>query len=280
MSFVLTLPDGTSLALPAPPLVMGIVNVTPDSFSDGGLSESAGAAIAHGERLAAEGAAIVDVGGESTRPGHVAVDAQTEMGRVLPVIAGLKARMAAPISIDSYKAEVAEAALAAGASIVNDVWGAQRDPRIADVAARAGAPIVLMHNRDEADASLDIFDEVTRFLERSIAIATAAGVPRGQIVVDPGIGFGKTARQNLDLIRHLDRLSVLGCPILLGATRKSTLGRITGRTVPAERLAASIAAHLYGASRGAAIIRAHDVAPHIDALKTWAAIEDSTKADL
>jgi dihydropteroate synthase len=280
MSSVLTLPDGTSLSLTATPLVMGIVNVTPDSFSDGGLLESAEAAIAHGERLAAEGAAIVDVGGESTRPGHAAVDAETEMARVLPVIAGLKARTAKPVSIDSYKAQVAEAALAAGASIVNDVWGAQRDPRIAEVAARAGAPIVLMHNRDAADASLDIFAEVTRFLERSIAIATAAGVPRGQIVVDPGIGFGKTVRQNLDLIRHLDRLAVLGCPILLGASRKSTLGRITGREVPAERLAASIAAHLYGASRGAAIIRAHDVAEHIDALKTWAAIEDSMKADL
>jgi len=276
----LTLPDGRSLALPGTPLVMGIVNITPDSFSDGGLLANAEAAVAHGARLAAEGAAIIDIGGESTRPGHATVDAATEMGRVLPVIAGLKVRIDAPISIDSYKAEVAEAALAAGASIVNDVWGAQRDPRIAEVAARAGAPIILMHNRESIDASIDIFDDVLRFLERSIAIATEAGVARGQIVVDPGIGFGKTVRQNLELIRDLDRLAVLGCPILLGASRKSTLGRITGREVPAERLAASIAAHLYGASRGAAIIRAHDVAPHIDALKTWAAIEDSMKADL
>jgi len=276
----LTLPDGRSLALPATPLVMGIVNITPDSFSDGGLLANAEAAVAHGALLAAEGAAIIDIGGESTRPGHATVDAATEMGRVLPVIAGLRARIDAPISIDSYKAEVAEAALAAGASIVNDVWGARRDPRIAEVAARAGAPIILMHNRETIDASIDIFDDVLRFLERSIAIATEAGVARGQIVVDPGIGFGKTVRQNLELIRGLDRLAVLGCPILLGASRKSTLGRITGREVPAERLAASIAAHLYGASRGAAIIRAHNVAPHIDALKTWAAIEDSMKADL
>ncbi|UZF95055.1 dihydropteroate synthase [Bosea sp. NBC_00550] len=277
MPLALTLPDGRSLALDALPLVMGIVNVTPDSFSDGGLLASTEAAVAHGERLAAEGAAIVDVGGESTRPGHATVDAATELARVLPVIAGLKARTDTPISIDSYKAEVAEAALAAGAAIVNDVWGAQRDPRIAEVAARAGAPIILMHNRETIDASLDIFDDVRRFLDRSIAIATQAGVPRGQIVVDPGIGFGKTISQNLDLIRHLDRLNELGCPILLGASRKSTLGRITGREIPAERLAASIAAHLYGVSRGAAIIRAHDVAPHIDALKTWAAIEDSMK---
>lgn len=280
MPFSLALPDGRCLALDAQPLVMGIVNVTPDSFSDGGLHLGIEAAVSHGERLVAEGAGIVDVGGESTRPGHATVDTETEKARVLPVIAGLKARIEAPISIDSYKAEVAEAALAAGASIVNDVWGAQRDPRIAAVAARAGAPIILMHNRERIDAALDIFDEVLRFLERSIAIATQAGVPRGQIVVDPGIGFGKTISQNLDLIHHLDRLGELGCPILLGASRKSTLGHITGRAIPAERLAASIAAHLYGASRGAAIIRAHDVAPHIDALKTWAAIEDSTKADL
>ncbi len=274
---VLTLPDGRSLALDAAPLVMGIVNVTPDSFSDGGLLGSAEDAVAHGLRLAGEGAAILDIGGESTRPGHEAVDAPTELARVLPVIAGLKAQSRVPISIDSYKSEVAEAALAAGASIVNDVWGAQRDPRIAEVAARAGAPIVLMHNRENADASLDILDEVMRFLARSIAIATEAGVPHGQIVVDPGIGFGKTPRQSLDLIRELDRLNELGCPILLGASRKSSLGLVTGRKVPAERLAASLSAHLYGASRGASIIRVHDVAPHVDAFKVWAAIADETK---
>jgi dihydropteroate synthase len=256
---------------------MGIVNVTPDSFSDGGLLPDAEAAVAHGLRLAAEGAAILDIGGESTRPGHAAIGIQTELARVLPVIAGLKAQGNTPISIDTWKAEVAEAALAAGGMIVNDVWGAQRDPRIASVAAAAGAPIVLMHNRDGIDASLDILVEVMRFLERSIAVALQAGVPQGQIVIDPGIGFGKTPRQNLDLIRNLDRLAVLGCPILLGASRKSTLGRVTGRQVPAERLAASLSAHLYGASRGAAIIRAHDVAPHIDALKVWRAIADETQ---
>ena len=193
------------------------------------------------------------------------------------MIAGLKAKSDVPISIDSWKSDVAEAALATGAGIVNDVWGAQRDPRIAAVAAQAGAPIILMHNRDAIDASLDIVDEVLRFLERSIAIVRAAGVPDGQIVVDPGIGFGKTPRQNLDVIGRLDRLATLGCPILLGASRKSTLGKVTGRAVPAERLAASLSAHLYGASRGAAIIRAHDVAPHVDALKVWRAIADETQ---
>lgn len=276
MPLALTLPDGRHLQLD-PPVVMGIVNVTPDSFSDGGLLADAEQAIAHGLRLAREGAAIVDIGGESTRPGHAPVDAAAERARVLPVIEGLKALSDVAISIDSWKAEVAEAALVAGAAIVNDVWGAQRDPRIARVAAAAGAPIILMHNRDGIDPSLDMLDEVLRFLERSIAIARAAGIPEGQIIVDPGIGFGKTPRQNLDLIGRLDRLSVLGCPILLGASRKSTLGRITGREIPAERLAASLSAHLYGLHRGAAIIRAHDVAPHIDALKVWRAIADETQ---
>lgn len=275
MSSRLTLPDGRALALDAAPLLMGIVNVTPDSFSDGGLLQDAGAAIAHGERLVAEGAAIVDIGGESTRPGHSSVDAATELARVLPVVSGLRARSEVPISIDTCKAEVAEAALAAGASIVNDVWGAQREPAIAQVAARRGAPMVLMHNRDKADPDIDIFSDVLRFLERSIAIARQAGLPRTQLVVDPGIGFGKTPQQNLMLIRDLDRLKDLGCPILLGASRKSTIGLVTGQTVPAERVPGSIAAHLYGAAHGAAIIRVHDVRPHADALKVWAAIGEA-----
>jgi dihydropteroate synthase len=274
----LTLPDGRRLRLDTAPLLMGVVNVTPDSFSDGGLFSHADDAILHGERLVSEGADIVDIGGESTRPGHAAVDAATELARVLPVIAGLKQRTDTPISIDSYKAEVAEAALAAGASIVNDVWGCQREPAIAGVAARTGAPMVLMHNRETIAPEIDILDDVLRFLERSIAIATAAGVARSQIVVDPGIGFGKTPGQNLSLIRDLARLKELGCPILLGASRKSTIGLVTGQKIPAERLAGSIAAHLYGVAQGAAIIRAHDVRPHADALKVWAAIEASAEA--
>ena len=272
MTSSLTLPDGRSLDLASGPLVMGIVNVTPDSFSDGGLFAESEAAILHGLTLAEEGAAILDIGGESTRPGHAVVDAQTEARRVVPVIAALSRQTAVPISIDSWKAPVAEAALRAGAVIVNDVWGAQRDPETARAAAQAGAPIILMHNREKIDARLDILDEVRRYLSRSIAIARQAGVPEDRIVVDPGIGFGKTARQNLDLIRDLDRLAELGFPILLGASRKSTLGKITGQAVAAERLAASLSAHLFGASRGAAIIRAHDVRAHVDALKVWAAI--------
>ncbi|WP_332687097.1 dihydropteroate synthase [Bosea sp. (in: a-proteobacteria)] len=274
MNPALTLPDGRRLSLGATPLLMGVVNVTPDSFSDGGLFADPGVAIAHGLKLAQQGADIVDIGGESTRPGHQRLDAATELARVLPVIAGVAAGSSVPISIDTYKAEVAQAALKAGAAIVNDVWGCQREPAIAAVAARFGAPMVLMHNRDSIDAGLDILAEVLRFLEKSIAIATAAGVPLGQLVVDPGIGFGKSPAQNLALIEKLDRLpAALGCPVLLGASRKSTLGLVTGRTVAAERVAASISAHLYGVMRGAAIIRAHDIDEHADALKVWAAIQ-------
>lgn len=275
MDHALTLPDGRRLALGGAPLLMGIVNVTPDSFSDGGRFDAPAAAIAHGLALASEGAAIVDVGGESTRPGHERLDSGSELARVLPVIQGLAGRLAVPISIDTYKAEVAEAALKAGAAIVNDVWGCQREPAIAGVAARFGAPIVVMHNRETVEPGLDILADVLRFLERSIAIATGAGVARGQIVVDPGIGFGKTPAQNLHLIARLDRFAELGCPVLLGASRKSTIGLVTGQSVPADRLAGSIAAHLYGAARGAAIIRVHDVRAHADALKVWAAIGEN-----
>ncbi len=277
MSRALTLPDGRRLALDGTPLLMGIVNITPDSFSDGGMLSNAGEAIAHGLRLQQEGADIVDIGGESTRPGHIRIDSETELARVLPVIEGLRRATDLPLSIDTSKAAVAEAALAAGASIINDVWGAQADPAIAEVAARRGAPMILMHNRDSIDPTIDICDDVLRFLERSIAIATGAGVPRQQLVVDPGIGFGKTLAQNLGMIRDIARLEQLGCPILLGASRKSSIGKITGQTVAAERVAGSISAHLYGISQGAAIIRAHDVEPHRQALQVWAAIAD-TKA--
>jgi dihydropteroate synthase len=274
----LTLPDGRRLALDAAPLLMGIVNITPDSFSDGGKLRDAGEAIAHGVRLVADGADIVDIGGESTRPGHAPLDATTELARVLPVITGLRERVETPLSIDSWKSEVAEAALKAGASIVNDVWGAQRDPAIAGVAARHGAPIILMHNRETIDPALDILSDVMRFLERSIGIALDAGVPREQIVVDPGIGlFGKTPEQSLLLIRELARLKELGCPILLGASRKSVIGVVTGQSVPAERVAGSVAAHLYGATQGANIIRVHDVGEHAQAFKVWAALSQPSE---
>ena len=273
----LLLPHGKSLTLGSPIPVMGIVNATPDSFSDGGAFASADEAAAHGERLAAEGAAIVDVGGESTRPGATAAAADEEMSRVVPVIAAMRSRVAPPISVDTSKARVAAAAIEAGASIVNDVWGFQRDGEMARVVADSGAAAVLMHNRADADPELDIVADILAFLTRSIDIALAAGVAEERLLVDPGFGFGKTPAQNLQLIRRLRELAPLGRPVLLGVSRKSTIGVITGQKAPAERLAGSIAAGLMGVANGAAILRVHDVAPHVQALQVWSAIGESRR---
>ena len=215
---LLELPHGKSLNLGSPIPIMGIVNVTPDSFSDGGVYATRDAAIEHGVSLAAQGAAILDIGGESTRPGHVAVAADQELSRVIPVIAGLHGRVAAPISVDTMKARVAAAAIEAGASIVNDVWGLQYDREMARVVADTGAGVVLMHNRTSIDPELDIVADILAFLARSIEIALAAGVERRRILIDPGFGFGKTKAQNLEAIRRLRELTVLGCPILLGVS--------------------------------------------------------------
>jgi dihydropteroate synthase len=255
-------------------LIMGVVNVTPDSFSDGGRWFDPDAAIAHGKRLAAEGADILDVGGESTRPGAAAVTVEEEIARVVPVIRALAASVSAPISIDTMKAPVARAALEAGASVVNDVWGFQFDPDLARVAADAGALCVLMHNRREDDASIDIFAEVCDFLSRSLDIALAAGVARERIVLDPGIGFGKTHAQSFELIRRLPELKArFALPVLLGASRKRCIGAASGVDVAAERVAGSVAAHLYGAIHGADIVRVHDVAEHRQALGVLRAIQ-------
>jgi dihydropteroate synthase len=271
----LLLPHGKSLTLGSPIPVMGIVNATPDSFSDGGAFASADEAAAHGERLAAEGAAILDVGGESTRPGASAVAAEEETARVVPVIAALHSRLALPISVDTSKARVAAAAIAAGASIVNDVWGFQRDREMARVVADCGAAAALMHNRASVDPGLDIVADILDFLSRSIDIALAAGVAQQRLWVDPGFGFGKTPAQNLQLIRRLRELAALGRPVLLGVSRKSTIGMITGQKAPAERVAGSIAAGLAGVANGAAILRVHDVAAHVQALQVWRAIGES-----
>ena len=271
----LLLPHGKSLDLGSPIAVMGIVNVTPDSFSDGGAFTNADEAAAHGERLVAEGAAILDVGGESTRPGANAVGADEEAARVLPVIAALRGRVAQPISVDTSKARVAAAALQAGASIVNDVWGFQRDREMARVVAEAGAAAVLMHNRASVDPELDIVADMLAFLSRSIDIALRAGVAEERLIVDPGFGFGKTPAQNLQLVRRLRELAALGRPVLLGVSRKSTIGLVTGQKVAAERLAGSIAAGLMGVANGAAILRVHDVAPHVQALQVWRAVGES-----
>jgi dihydropteroate synthase len=270
----LHLPHGQSLTLGGPTLVMGIVNVTPDSFSDGGRFADIETAVFHGARLVEEGAAILDVGGESTRPTAEPLPAEMEKARVLPVVAALAASVATPISIDTYKASVAAAAIEAGASIVNDVWGFQCDADMARVVAATGAAAVLMHNRAAVDPAIDIVADILAFLSRSIDIALAAGVAEDKLWVDPGFGFGKTPEQNLIAVRRLGALKALGRPILLGVSRKSTLGRVTGQTIAADRLAGSIAAGLAGVAAGAEVLRVHDVAPHIQALSVWRAIEE------
>jgi dihydropteroate synthase len=265
-------PSPTSLAAPWPrrvdnrALLMGIVNVTPDSFSDGGFFSQAEAAIRHAEEMIEEGADVVDIGGESTRPGASFVSAGEEMARVLPVISALRDRkIRVPISIDTYKSETAAAALRAGASIVNDVWGLQRDPLMADVIAAAGAGLVIMHNRETRDESLDIVADIERFFAHSLELATKAGIPANRIALDPGIGFGKTLEQNLAAIRAIPRLKAMGHAVLLGVSRKSYLGLLTNRAVT-ERLAGTIASAMIGLNLGADILRVHDVAPHLDTL--------------
>lgn len=257
---------------------MGIVNVTPDSFSDGGQFAAQDIAIAHGMALAQEGAQILDIGGESTRPGATFVSARDEQARILPVIGGLRARLpSAVISVDTYKAETALAALDAGATIVNDVWGLQcpaaDDPDgMARLVAERAAGLVIMHNRLERDETLDIVADIERFFAASLAKADAAGIDRARIALDPGIGFGKTFEQNLIAIRALPRLKrTFGLPILLGVSRKGFLGLITGRPVT-ERMVASVAVGVQGMLDGADILRVHDVAAHRDAAFVIAAL--------
>jgi dihydropteroate synthase len=244
-------------------LVMGILNATPDSFSDGGRFVALDDALARGSAMVAEGADIVDVGGESTRPGHVAVAAETEIARVVPVIAGLAAAIDRPISIDTSKAAVARAAFAAGAGILNDVWGLGRDPEIARVAADHRAAVIVMHNRETIDPTLDVVADEIAFFERALATAVAAGIPESDVIVDPGIGFGKTFEQNLEALARLDELRVLGRPILLGTSRKSLIGRILDLP-PDERLYGTLAIDVAGILAGAAIVRVHDVRPHVE----------------
>jgi dihydropteroate synthase len=254
-------------------LVMGILNVTPDSFSDGGLFAGEAEAVTQAQRLVAEGAAILDIGGESTRPGHTPVPAEAEQARVLPVIRAVAPRLAVPISIDTYKASTARVALEAGARIVNDVWGLQRDPDIATVAAAHGAPVIIMHNRETIEADLDIVADILAFFERSLAIAHRAGIKDSEIVLDPGVGFGKTWAQHLEALRRLPEIRTLGFPVLVGVSRKSLLGRLHDReTRPADRLHGSLAAHAVAATLGADIVRVHDVAAHVDAMRVVDAV--------
>jgi dihydropteroate synthase len=257
--------------------VMGIVNVTPDSFSDGGLYIDAPAAIEHGRELEADGAVILDVGGESTRPGAQPVSADDELRRVVPVIEGLLAAgVSAQISIDTSKAVVAKAALRAGATLVNDVTALRGEPGIADLVAEHDADLCLMHMLGEPRSMQrdphyhEVVSDVKAFLEERMAFAVAHGVAEERILLDPGIGFGKTVEHNLELLRRLGELASLGRPVVVGTSRKSFLGRITGRPVD-DRLAATIAANVLAYERGARVFRVHDAGPVHDALMIAAA---------
>lgn len=245
---------------------MGILNVTPDSFSDGGSYASVQEAVAAAQRMIAEGAAIIDIGGESTRPGYEPVDAGTELKRVIPVIESLAAISDVPISIDTYKAEVARAALKAGAHIANDVWGLARDPGMAKAIAEAGAATVIMHNRKETDGSLDIFEDMKTFFAAAVEKCKAAGVADDQIVLDPGIGFGKTLEQNLEILGNLAKLNEFGFPVLLGASRKSFINKVSPSD-PGERIGGSVVTTVFAALAGISIVRVHDVATHMQALR-------------
>jgi dihydropteroate synthase len=256
-----------SLALGERTLVMGVLNVTPDSFSDGGLSDDPARAVARAEQMVEEGADLLDVGGESTRPGGAPVPTGIEISRVVRVIQALPSRVSVPVSVDTTKAEVARAALDCGAEIVNDISGLRFDPALADMVARAGAGLVLMHSRGEADTLhsqppvADIMAEVASGLRRSVAEAERRGVAPESLALDPGIGFGKSFEQNLELLARLDRLAAEfpGYPLLVGTSRKSFIGRLLGGVPPAERLHGTMATVTAAVLRGAHVVRVHDV---------------------
>ncbi len=255
------------------PSVMGVLNVTPDSFSDGGVHLDPDVAAAAARRMVADGAGIVDVGGESTRPGSDGVSVEEELARVIPVLERLGGDV--PLSIDTAKAEVARAALALGVAMVNDVTALRGDPELAGVVAGAGAYLCLMHMQGEPRTMQveprydDVASEVTAFLEERLAFAVAAGIPEERICLDPGIGFGKTVEHNLELVRRLDVVLALGRPVLVGYSRKSSLRKLTGSD---DLLGASIAAAVAAFERGASILRVHDVKPTVDALVVAGAI--------
>lgn len=260
--------------------VMGILNVTPDSFSDGGSYQRVDAALAHARTMVAAGADLIDVGGESTRPGAAPVGLDEELARVIPVVTALAQAVPVPISVDTCKPEVMSAAVAAGAGLINDV-SALRAPGALDTAARLGVPVCLMHMVGEprtmqlAPDYTDVAQEVRTFLAERLDACLRAGIPRTRLLIDPGFGFGKTLEHNLSLLARLEVLTDLGVPVLVGLSRKSMLGQLTGRA-PAERLAASLAAALLAVTRGAVILRVHDVAETRDALRVWEAVTPSS----
>ena len=254
------------------PLVMGILNVTPDSFSDGGQFFDPAIAIAHAREMAEQGADILDIGAESTRPygGSQPVSADEELTRLKPVLPEI-VKLGVPVSIDTIKAPTAAFALDAGAAIVNDVWGLQHDRDMASLVARRGVPVIVMHNRDAADPKVDIITDVIAFFARSLEIASQAGIARDKIVLDPGIGFGKTPEQSIACLARLGEFKRFGLPLLIGASRKRFINSIAP-SAPTERVGGSIAAHLLAMQKGAAILRVHDVRETVQALRVAAAI--------
>lgn len=252
-------------------LLMGILNITPDSFSDGGKFFSLETAMQQAKKLAAEGADIIDVGAESTRPGHTPVAAEEELARIEPILGKLTGSIALPFSIDTSKAKVARRATELGASVINDVWGLQHDPAMADTVAETGAAVVLMHNRDGVDPSLDIVADMRRFFDRSLSLADAAGIPRAHLILDPGIGFGKSRAQNFTALANLAALKDYGLPILIGVSRKSLLAEPDATPVDTS-VVRTLAANLAAAANGASLFRVHDVAEHAAAFKVFDAI--------
>jgi dihydropteroate synthase len=256
------------------PAVMGILNVTPDSFSDGGKFDAPERALTQARRMIADGADIIDIGAESTRPyGSKPITADEEWQRLLPILADVVA-LGTPVSIDSMKADVVARALKAGVTIVNDVWGLQRDPDMARVIAEHDVPVVVMHNRDDVDPAIDIVEDIKAFFAHTLTIAAKAGIADSHLVLDPGIGFGKTPQQSMIALARLQELRSFGLPILVGASRKKFISTIVP-SEPQQRLGGSLAAHLLAMQRGATIIRAHDVAETVQALRVMAAIEDT-----
>ena len=255
------------------PLVMGVLNVTPDSFSDGGQFMDPAVAVAHAAEMAQQGADILDIGAESTRPygDPVPVSTDDEKARLAPVLPDV-VKLGLPVSIDTIKASIATWALDQGAAIVNDVWGLQRDPDIAPLVAERGVPVIVMHNRETADAAIDIVADVLAFFSRSLEIAARAGIAHENIVLDPGIGFGKTPEQSMTCLARLAEFKRFGLRLMVGASRKRFINTVTPST-PAERIGGSIAAHLLAVQKGAAIVRVHDVAETVQALRVRTAIE-------
>ncbi len=253
------------------PVIMGILNITPDSFSDGGNFFSLDTAMQQAKTLSSDGADIIDVGAESTRPGHTPVRAEEELARVDPILGKLASSIDVPFSIDTSKAKVARRATELGASVVNDVWGLQRDPAMADTVAETGAAVVVMHNRDGVDPDLDIIADMCRFFDRSLRLAEAASIPRPRVILDPGIGFGKSRAQNFTALANLAALKEYGLPLLVGVSRKSLLAEHAATPVD-KNLVRTLAANLAAAANGASIFRVHDAAEHAAAFKVFDAI--------